>query len=81
MNRVAIFVLRIPAFADVDIRLLTNSNLTQDFFYVPSLHEDTQREIVISHVRQCIAAVVFARVEDQLVLETKLEQFERVRPL
>ena len=69
MDKLPIFVFLVTAFTNVDVALLAYTDLTDDFLYMTSFHEHLQGQIVVAHVGEGIAAVVFASMKHTLMFK------------
>lgn len=81
VNRLAILVYFVPTVADVNIGLLSAANLLDQLFDVSTLHENFQRQVVVTLICQRVPAIVLARVEDQLVLQQQGNGVETIAAL
>lgn len=63
-----ILVNLVTALTDIDIRLLTDTNLGENSFDMPSFHEHFNGQIIIALVSQRVPTIIFAGVEDKFVL-------------
>lgn len=81
MDKLPIFVFLVTAFTNVDVALLAYTDLTDDFLYMTSFHEHLQGQIVVAHVGEGIAAVVFASMKHTLMFKKVIHYFEGIGTL
>ena len=78
MHQLPILVLLVATFADVDITLLTDSNLADDFAHVTAFHEDPESQVVVAHIGQGISTIVLTSMEHALMLQEMLDDLEGI---
>ena len=81
MDKLPILVFLVSAFANVDVALFADTNLTDNFLYMTSFHEHLQGQIVVAHIREGVATVVFSRVKYTLMFEKVVHYFEGIGAL
>ena len=81
VDQLVVLILLITTLADVDITFFSDSDLRDNFFDMPSLHKDSQGQVVVAHVCERVAAVVLSCVEHALMLEQVIHNFEGARAL
>ena len=73
--------LSLGVLTDVDVTLLTDSNLDAHLLNVPSLHEGLESQVVIAHVGKGIAVILLVEMHNHLVLKQELDHLEGVSAL
>ena len=81
MDKLPILVFLVTAFANVDVALLANTNLTDNLLDMTSFHEHLQGQIVVAHVGEGVATVIFASVKHTLMFKKVIHYFEGIGAL
>jgi hypothetical protein len=81
MNGFAILVYFVPRLTDVNVGFLADANLAENLAHMPTLHEYFDRQIIIALVSKRVATVVFACMENQLVLKEQSNDVEAIASL